>query len=272
MNKSMKIVMIIILLILAILVTSFMIYALINNKNPFWDFSGQSVLLLDQTYEKDIKNINIEAVSADIYIKEAEDEQIHVLIYGSEKENAESTIDGESLNISKKGKIFCFGFCFQKTEIIVYIPKNKKLNLNIKTISGDIEISSNQANVEIKTTSGDIKTEEIKDAKITTTSGDILVTKANKLEVGTTSGSINVDKIENSIEAKSVSGDIKINSFEIKENSHIKTVSGDVLINEISDVFIETSTTSGDVNVSNNNQKSSQTLTIRTTSGDIRTR
>lgn len=268
MSKPMKIFLIVMLIVLAILVTALMVYALIFNKSP-WDFSSKSVLLLDENYDTDIKNINIEDVSSNIYIKESEEDQIHVHVYGGEKEIVESKIEQETLNITKKGRIFCFGFCFRKEEITIYIPKDSEINLNLKTVSGDMEITSIKGNVELKSTSGDIKVGEVENAKITTTSGDIKLTKANALEVNTTSGNIRADKIENSIEAKAVSGNIKINSFTIKEDSHIKTVSGDVTIEDISDVYVETSTTSGDVQIENNNRTASQTLSIRTTSGDI---
>lgn len=269
----MTILLVIFLGLMVISTTGLMIFLLLGKGDNIIGFNMQSSLLLEEKYENTINRLHIESNSSDIELRESEDNQIHVLVYGSHKEIAESKVENQTLTISKKGKYLCFGFCMFKEEIIVYVPKEIKSNLDIKTISGDIKIAPNIiGNVDLKTTSGDIKTNEVLDAKIKTTSGNISLGKINKGEITTTSGDIKINKVEKGINAVSVSGEILLSSLKIEENATLKTTSGDIKVNEITDVYIETSTLSGDVQISNNNRYANYTLTIKTTSGDIEVR
>lgn len=270
-NKNMTILLVIFLGIMVIGITTLLIFLLLGKGNSIFTFNTQSSLLLDKKYDTNINSIYIESTSSDITIKEAEDNQIHVLVYGSQKEVVESKIENQTLTIAKKGNYFCFGFCIYKGKIIVHVPKEMKADLDIKTVSGDIEIISNiVGNVDLKTTSGDIKAREVMDAKIKSTSGEIILEQMNKGEIITTSGDIKINAIEHSINAESISGDIILSSLKVEEDANLKTTSGDVRINEITDAYIEASTLSGDIHIRDNNRYANHTVTIKTTSGDIK--
>lgn len=256
--------------IMAIVVIIVLVFLLSGNGGTIFNmYKNSSTLLLEKNYKEPIKDINIESITANVTIKEAQDNQIRVEIYGSEKQNASSTLENETLTISLKNKSFCFGFCFIKDEVVLYLPKEIQANLKIKTTSGDMYVESFLVNVDLKSTSGDIKIGEVNKATLSTVSGDISLQKGTDINVTTTSGEIQIQEGNKKIEAKSVSGDIRIDSLLISENSTIKTTSGDVDVKEINDAYIETNTVSGDVEISNNNRFSNTTLKIKTTSGDI---
>lgn len=270
-NRTMTILLIFFLGVLAIATILMLVFLLLGKGTNLFNINSDSVLLLSEYYNQEIETIYIESISSDVMLKETEETQIHVEVYGKENEVVESKIENKTLNISKKGKIFCFGFCFFKGEIIVYVPKDILLNIEVKTTSGDIEMSSIKGNnANLKSTSGDLKLGEVNTAELYSTSGEIILEKGNNVQAKTTSGDIELNRIENHLDAESVSGDIKIRSLFIENDSKIKTTSGDVLINEINNAYIETSTVSGDVHISDNNQYARSTLNIKTISGDIR--
>ncbi len=269
MNKTTTWVIIGVLGSLAILIILFLFFALFN-KNILLFKNYETTLLVKETYSDRPENIQIESVSSNVYIREAIDNQIHVEIYGLQKEQAESTFNNNTLFITNKENRFCFGFCFSKKEIYVFLPKDIITNLDIKTISGDVKMDSfSNVYLKGKTTSGDLKIGHIKDAKINTTSGNIEIDSIGNLEGKTTSGDIKSGSISNKLNIESVSGDIKIQDFLMKENSYIKTVSGDVTILNGENMYIEASTTSGDVDTKANDRFAEKTLKIKTTSGDI---
>lgn len=269
--KNSTIVLIVMMSLMAILVTAFMVFLLLDNRSFSFIFNSKTTLLLDEVYEESISKLEIDAISSDIHIKEAEDNTLRVVAYGKEKETIESTIENDTLKVKRTGNHFCFGFCFSKEEITIYLPRDSKVDMDVKTVSGDIEIASFlNSNVEVKTTSGDIKVGEVSQTKLKTISGDIQLEKGNAVEAQTTSGDLKLNHVLISINAKSVSGDIHIENLELESDSTLHTTSGDVTIGGTNDLYIETSTLSGDINISNNNRYANTTLKIETTSGDIR--
>lgn len=269
--KNSTIILIVILSVMAILITALLVFLLVDNRNFSFMFNSKTTLLLDEVYEENVNKIEVDVISADVHVKEAEDENIRVIAYGKEKETVESTIENGTLSIRRTGNHFCFGFCFGKEEVTVYIPRDRKVDFDVKTVSGDVDAASfKNSNVDIKTTSGDIKVVEVSQVKLKSVSGDIHLDKGSNIEITTTSGDLRLNHVLKSIQAKSVSGEIQIGNLEIENNSSIHTTSGDVTIGTSNDLYIETSTLSGDVNISNNNRFASTTLKIETTSGDIR--
>ena len=255
--------------LMAISICTVMIYLLMHQDSITF-FEAKSTLLLEEQYKNDIKKINISTISENIYIKESDDEEIHVLLYGNEKEKVESKIEEDTLTISMKRNWFCM-VCFSEAQAVLYVPKNKLIDFNVKAISGDVELMNfPTSSIDLKTTSGDIKIGGIENAKILSTSGEIQIGMAQKLDISTISGDIQINKIENKINAKTVSGDMNIQTFWGKEDSRIQSTSGDITLNEVKNIFIETKTISGDTSAFNNNFDASQKLLIETVSGDIK--
>ena len=270
MNKVSNIVLIVLLSILVALLTGVLFYGINGNG-----FKNKKVSL-QQTSEYELSEVNevqIKAKSADINIKESEDDKVHVEVYTTEKDNAVINMEDGSLKIELKNEIrFCL-FCFrsESERIIVKLPSSYSNGISIDSKSGDVEISSfENAVLNISTRSGDLKADSIKDANISLTSGDIYIKKINTANIKATSGDIELIKIDGIINLKVTSGDIEIKDFDIKGDSKIVATSGDVKIKNLSDAFVSTSVKSGDIKVNGSNRSAEYELDIKVTSGDIK--
>ena len=294
-NKKLTYLLIILLSVIVLGLSIFLVILLINNKilNSFNLFSFKNNinnnLVLNKTYENGFKNIIVESNLSDIEIKNNNNKEIKILIYGNnDKFKIEN--NNEVLNLQYKEKS-CTFLCFtiKNSKIEIYLPKDydqnvdifnnygdinigsfKKLNSSINTDSGDIKISFlNKAN--IKNKYGDIKISEyIKNLKVITNSGDIKVSKGSFINIKNSYGDIDIDKVNNYLDIDSNSGDIKIDKLLLKKNSSIINKYGDIKINGTNKIYIDAKTRYGDTNINNNYRESDIVLTIKNSSGDIK--
>ncbi len=261
----------------------------------FWGIGGNHDLfqvkheiLYSETYNlNDIEKIKTDLKSYDVEIKESNDNNFKVEVYGNEKnkDNIKLKVNNKELNIDQIGSSICFGFCYSDSAVVIYMPKENIIELDINTISGDIDIFDDILNkVNLKTTSGDIKVKNLEEAIINTTSGNVMVDKVKEAVINTVSGDINVDNTQNikvkstsgditimevreAFDIKSTSGDVTIRDLIINNDSKVVTVSGDVTINLNNDADINVNTRSGDRDIKHS--KGEYNLDIKTTSGDI---
>lgn len=287
-NNNIKIVLIIILSIIALGITTLMCLLLTNNHFLKFNIQSKSTLLYEKTYQQTPTEINLDLDWEDLNIKESNNDEIKIVIYGKDGSKASSTFENNILNINIKNKnYFCIGFCNYNDEVDLYLPKDIASTLNVNTKSGDINIGNfKNLSLNIEANSADINTGNIKDSTITTHSGDIKITesnqtnlqtnsgdikiiKTNQANLKTDSGDIEVNHITKSTQITTSSGEVNINKFTIRENSNIKTSSGDVSIKNITDSYINTTTSSGDVKVKHNDRYQQIELKINTSSGDI---
>lgn len=274
-ENNLKIFLVLFLGLLAIALIVFMIL-LLHNDNKTFTFFGkkkESKLILEKSYHTDeFEKIIVNSPVSDIKILASENEEVKVMIYGSEKDNVSSILENNQLSISheKKSRI-CIGFCiFNKEEVLVYLPENKIKALDLKSVSGDIFVTNTfDTNLDIKTTSGDIEATSGKEVKVETTSGDIKIESLNDGLLKTVSGDIYLENANNQLEIGTTSGDIKIKNFNCQANSNIKSVSGDVSISHLQGAYVEAKSTSGDIKTDGSDRYSLNTLVIKTTSGDI---
>jgi len=283
-NRALIITNIIILCCIIIGLLIFMIWG-IGSKHSFWDFKNE--LLYSKTYNmEDITKIKTDLRSYDIELKEANDNNFKVEIYGNEKnkDNIKVDINNKNLTIEQKGSSICFGFCYSNNVIVIYVPESFNNELDINTISGNIDIYVDVLKANLKTTSGDIKMqnikyasinttsgniklEEVKEANINTVSGDVMINSSEKVEVKTTSGDIKILEASEKIFINTTSGDVTVRDFTINSDSKVHTVSGEVNINLRNEADIKVDTRSGDKDIKNTNGE--YKLDIKTTSGDI---
>ncbi len=275
-ENNLKMVLVLLLTIIALALVVFMILLLQGKFTSFSFFhtKGETKVILEEIYNtENIKKIKVDASISDIKIIESTDNNIKVIIYGEEENTAKSLVEGTVLSISnnRKNRI-CFGFCFfAKEEVLVYLPKKVINELDLKSISGDISVADYETvNITAKTTSGDIHLNSAQNGELTSTSGDIQIGYVKNISAQTVSGEITIEKLEEKGEISTTSGDIRINEFVCQKDSHIKSISGDVVINSLTDAFVDAKSTSGDINLDGSNRYSQNTLTIKTTSGDIR--
>lgn len=306
MNNS-SIMKIILYVILIVILLGFMIFVLLGKGISFKFGSSKSKELYNEIYKVDeVEKLDVNLVSANVLVKESEDNDIHVIINGTEDDNDrfKVSINDSVLKITEdKMSTIWIGIHWFNEEAIIYLPssydKDIKIhtvsgeilfmnsydsdmnieavsgsvkllnakNINVKTTSGDIDIKS-AMDIEAKSTSGEITVESGKYVKATTTSGDIEIGNVEEGDISSTSGEVEIGKSGN-INISTMSGDIEIDNLMVIDKSYIKSTSGEVKVHKVNDVYVDTNTVSGDVKVKNNNRKSDNVLTIKTTSGDI---
>lgn len=315
MRKAGIIVLIIILIIMIVGLSKVLLFAINHNDwNWFMHFGSSENVRKEEYVRKqekieisDINKLKLEFKSSDLNVFFTEENDIRVVQY-SYKELREDQLfqvnkTSSNITITENLKpqfhIFYIGF-MEQIAYDVYIPKTYEKSLEIKAVSGDVEvyenlkfedltISSTSGNIKmgnieakdikIETISGDIKLQELQNdnLKLKTVSGDILAESATgKIEAKTTSGTIEIKEIEGKVELTSVSGDIKSENFKITGDSNIKTTSGDVkmYLNQESNCEIGTKTVSGNVTLPNRRNvmgvEPFSELNVETVSGNIR--
>lgn len=291
MNKATRITFIVILSILVVLLTSIFILILKNGSFSFLNFrfSGKESkeLVLDQTYDTTFEKIDINTEAGNVYVKNTNDENIRVIIYG-EKDNSKVEDTTDILKITGNTKK-CSFICINNevARIEVYLPNNYDKNVNITNDVGDIKIENfenNQFNVQsdtgdinidyiksadIRVHTGDVKINKIDTLNVKSTTGDVIINEVNELTVSTTTGDIEINKVNNYIDSSSTTGDVTIDNLNLTKDSKITCTTGDVLIKNTNEIYIETHTSVGDSNINNNYRTAEFILNIRTTTGDI---
>ncbi len=274
-NKTYLIAKISILSVLAVTLIGILIFLLIGGTKYHWkwNFQKEQILIYEKTYAvQELDQINIAVKSTDITVKPSQDGQIHITIYGEKEEEATSKLENNQLTIIKNSKNhLCFGFCFaNNNEIILSLPSEIVTTLNFKTASGDIWIGNfDHVSLDAETSSGDIEFDTVKYANLKTQSGDVEGKNMESASIHTSAGDIHLNRIIGDTNLKTSSGDIKLNDFQVLENSSIQTSSGDVTVFHITDCYINTKTRSGDVHIKENNRFLEIELQIETSSGDI---
>lgn len=315
MRKVGIIVLIIIIIIMIAGLSKVLMFAINHNDwNWFMSFENSENVRKEEYIRKqekveisDISKLKLEFKSSDLNVFFTEENDIRVVQY-SYKELREDQLfqvnkTSSSITIQENLKpqfhIFYIGF-MEQIAYDVYIPKTYEKSLEIKSVSGDVEVNESlkfedltisstsgdikmgnieAKDIEIETISGDIKLQELQsdNLKLKTVSGDIGAESATgKIEAKTTSGNIEVKEIKGDVEFTSVSGNIKSEDFKITGDSRVKTTSGDVkmYLNQESNCEIGTKTTSGNVTLPNRRNvmgvEPYVELNIQTVSGNIR--
>lgn len=267
MNNGIKIFLIVLLSLLVLGLVFFLVGFIVNGYS--FDFIFGETKLIETKEFDSINNLSIDTNIADIYIKESKDDKVKVELYSKKYEEKEISNTEKELKVTLKEKcvLFCF---FNRSKINVYLPKNYDKDIVINSTTGDIEVDSySKSDAVINTTTGDINLKSIKDATVNVTTGDIDIDEVNDLVINSTTGDINLGIVNNSIELSTTTGDIDIKELNINKNSKIKASTGDICIKKTNSIYIEGNTSTGDVNISNNNRKSDIELKIKTSTGDI---
>ena len=279
------------LVLLIISLVGLMIFIMNNKFNmKFKGIFTQRIeeLQIEETYKNNYEKININTDAADVYVKQSEDEDIHVKVY-SEKEKSR-VIDNEiELNIEVEQKK-CVGICINNkvSKVELYIPENyekeikidnkygdieiasfEKLNLEIKEDAGDIKIASANI-VNINNSYGDIEIGTIKEGTIKEAAGDIKIDKVNSIDIKNNFGDTKITEVNEYIKIDADAGDVRINTLNITKDSFIEMNAGDVRIENTNDIYVDAETDVGSAKVNNNNRNAEITLKIENNVGDIK--
>ena len=243
------------LLSLIIISLIVLLVLMLNGKFKFrFNYKVSDKLVFDKVYDNDYTDININTKAAIIYIKNSEDNNYKVLVYG--KEEYTKVVEKDNMiNIEtndKKCNFFCFNRNISKVE--VYVPKEYEGNINIENDYGDIKIDS------------------IANAKLNASldAGDLEIDEVSSLKAKLDYGDIKIENVNNDFDLELDYGDIKISNLNIKRNSYAKTDLGDIKIGKTNEVYIDAKTDLGDVKIDNNYRKSEITLKLETDMGDIK--
>lgn len=315
MKKMGIIILIIILIIFVITLCNILMFAIQNKGwNWFMSFGDLSDLRKEEHIQKeqqislfDLEKVSLEFRSSDVNVFFTEDSQIRVVQYSykelDEEELFKVNKTAKHITVSESNKprfhLFYIGF-MEQTVYDVYIPKEYKESLEIRAVSGDVEVEESLEfeDLTISSTSGDIKMGDVEaksikiesisgdiklghltneNLRLKTVSGDIRVeSEKGKIEAKTTSGTIEIKELEGNGELTSVSGDIKSDDFKVAGASRVKTTSGNVrmYLNQESNCEIQTKSVSGNVTLPNRRNvmgvEPYVELNIETVSGNIR--
>lgn len=282
-NKALIITNIILLGCIIIGLLIFMIFGL-NGKITFW--GGENELIEKLEFNDINNNVEVDVKSYDIEIIANSTDKIEVEVYGNEKTKDNVTISNNgSLEIKQKKSTLCFGIC-RSSKIIIKLPSNYQGKFNLNTISGDIKsnMSFKDSDNSVSTTSGDIKLLDVlkgkisstsgeitinylKEGKVKTTSGDIEINTIENVDVSSTSGEIDIDNFTGFGDIGTVSGDIRIDKFEILGNTSFSSTSGEIKVKLMNDAYIIAESVSGDKEIKST--RGEYELRAKTISGDI---
>lgn len=250
MNRTIIKILIGIWVIIAVGLTSFLVYAIRYSKSSgesfgFFQWRNVSVSTVQKDESVPLNNfnkINVDFSSEDIIVQTTDESNLRVVQKGATKlkEGDKFTINKDNNNIIIKRtasnivhSIFNFGYFGEKIE--VYIPKSYNKDLDIQSSSGNVIFNSdiNLNNISCTARSGNLQLNGNitgNDVNLKSSSGNIsveaLMSKIYK--VNTSSGNIHIDSLSGSGEVAVSSGDVKINYTDIKEYSNVSTHSGNV--------------------------------------------
>ncbi|MDE6284777.1 MAG: DUF4097 family beta strand repeat-containing protein [Bacilli bacterium] len=271
-NRTIKIILASILVFIIVALTGILVFALTHRSFSFSYFwhSGKSEIIEESTYAiNEVQNIKVNTRSADVKFVSTDSNEIKVTVYGDKEAKPNVSLENGRVFVDYVYSYFCIGFCFDHSYVEITVPKNYSPKIDVTTVSGDVALPLSGTDLSVKTTSGDIEIDSFKDVNVSSVSGDIKLRSGNNINIDTTSGDITIHNVLSFINAESISGEIRIDSLEIYQDSKLKTVSGDVDIKSINDIFVEASTKSGDIDIRQNNRLSATVLTINTISGDV---
>ena len=138
-NKSINIVLIVVLSIIAIALISIMILAIINKdfKISLFSFGDRTKLLVEKEFDiSQIKNIEINVDSPNVKVVEGSHDKAKVTIYGLEDEQYNVNLEENNLKVNKDKKVFhMFVFmAWARQEVVVELPKEYSGDIRRKSI------------------------------------------------------------------------------------------------------------------------------------------
>lgn len=288
MNKTVNIIIIILLSIITIFVTGLFVYLMCGNSLNFkFEFNNYSTNKVETKEFDLVDDININANLSDVLIEKSDTNKIIVELYSDNNIDHSINVDNKKVDINFYDNNV-FNIFKKKNRVLVKLPEDYKDKLNINVTTGDVKIKSfknlksniivqtgdiiaellDEAIIDSKT--GDIKIDNINKINCNNTTGDIKINMINDAFINSKTGDVKINELNNSSDITVITGDVKVSNATINEDSFIKVTTGDVKIASYSGAFIETSNNIGDVKINNNNRNHEKTLKITSNIGDIK--
>ena len=142
-----------------------------------------------------------------------------------------------------------FGFIRTSPDVRVHATCPHGTELEVKSVSADVDVSGVVGSSDIKSVSGEVEIERVEgELAVKSVSGDVTAgTVTGRTTLQTVSGDLHVDEAGDAITAQTVSGDQSFDSV-VKGSVTLKSVSGDmqVGIKPGSSLWIDAKSVSGD--------------------------
>ena len=251
----------IVLVLLGLLIISILGLTSIGLANK--DFTFMKTIVIDEERSssiEEIEKIKISAVSGNINFFTVAENNVKVKLSGKQKCMmcyAETALkfnkSGSTLELINQTRLWGI-VGFSQLKMDVYLPLNYFGKLEIKTVSGDIYLSSmNLMNITVNTQSGDIGISDI-----TANAGFNLNSVSGNITLNNIIGNVTVDTVSGNVQAHGIAGDFDAD-----------TVSGNVALKVLSREFsIMVATTSGDVKIILN-PEAHFSFSLKSTSGNL---
>ena len=275
MNKAVTIILIIFLCLIAIGLGLFVFFFSLGkiqfNDNWFNIFNRESTTLVDSKEYNEINDIYIKSNTADIYIKYSENKKYKVELYSDSVKNESISLSDKDLKVELEENNH-FIFLGKQPRIILYVPSDFNNKFDITTTTGDINSEAyNDATFKVAVTTGDVEIDKADVLDIVTKTGDIKNNKVNTVKAVCTTGNMRFGDINKSLDLKTTTGDIRIDTIDLKESGNIQTTTGDVRISNKNEVYVEAESKTGDIKINNNADRFTElSLHIKVTTGDIK--
>ena len=135
-----------------------------------------------------------------------------------------------------------------KSSFMVHVTAPIASGIRIQSQSADVTVTGRADRLETRTASGDVKVDEVTGRSvIQTASGDVAITATDECDVRTASGDIEVQTTGSDAILHSTSGDIRLDNP--AGNVNARSVSGDVRVLDAKSGQAEVVTVSGDVEI-----------------------
>lgn len=284
-NKAGKITAIILLIIVAMMLLSAMIIAIVNKDKNFkiilFGIGNKTKMLSQNEYSiSEISKIEINDNSGKIRFVEGDSDKVKVTIYGLKDEKYDVKVAENKLQIHKDSNTFYLIslFCFVRQEVEIQIPKSYQGDIAIQLTSGAVEmVDLSKANVQIQSHSGSVRCGNINNGEIQATSGSVTLGNANEIKVEVHSGSIRCGNAQKG-DFKATSGSIRVGNMQeatLEANSgrievgninkvNMKATSGSIKAGEVGSVVATVN--SGSIRI----ERINQACNLSTKSGSVR--
>ena len=225
-----------------------------------WNFKNLSTYPYEMNTHQPqgtVKNIRVEADTADIWFLPSEDEKTKVVCYERSKEKHSVRVEGETLLIELRDERKWYdhiGISWGSPEITVYLPQGKYNALSVDSSTGhtDVDATFTFQTVEITQSTGDVRcyASVEKQMKLKTGTGAIHVEKisAGEMDLRVSTGKVTLEDVTcKSLLSAGNTGNITLKNTVAQEKISIERSTGNVRLDhcDAAELFIKTDT--GDV-------------------------
>lgn len=175
-----------------------------------------------------VSEVRVENVSGSVVVRGWDDNTIHV--QGTLGEDVEELVfDTSGSTADVRVKISKDRHKKIRTDLTIYIPK--RCGLVVKAVSASVDAQGVEGSpVELRSISGDVDVRSCPgDLRLKSTSGDVTVDDARRdVDSGTISGDIEIAGSPRSVIAETISGHVTIDG--VQSSAEIETISGDATV------------------------------------------